>query len=130
MKSIYHTLTFILFFLIAEKISAQTISDEVSNETAYKMVKKYNGFLRFHNQTDGVIITAGELRKLLQGKSDTDSVTILFARTLKNTEDADRKNTRPTLLLKAYSAEKKTDVYYNLSAKGDLCPEPPCAPEQ
>lgn len=94
------------------------------------MIKKYNGFLKFHNQTDGLIMTAGDLRELLKETNDKDSVTLYFARTLKNTPDADGKNTRPTLVLKAYSAEKKTDVYYNLSAKGDLCPEPPCAPEQ
>ncbi len=130
MKKIYYILVFIIIFSIYKKASAQTTSAEMDNVTAKKMIKNYNGFLRFHNQTDGLIMKAGDLRELLKETNDKDNVILFFARTLKKTPDADGKNTRPTLLLKAYSAEKKTDVYYNLSAKGDLCPEPPCAPEQ
>lgn len=116
------------FYACAPRTVAAT-SERVLTEADYnEMIDNYDGKFRKHTKTDGLLIKAEELVKLLTPLGNQE-VSIMFAR-YANGEVVNDKTKRVTLLLKTHpNGIDKAPAYIDLGRAGTLCPLPHgCAP--
>lgn len=126
MKRIFLLFTFC--YCLINSATAQKIERIDNVAQLDKMKDDYEGFLRVHRRSDGVVVKVDELTKILEDLKGR-KVALVFARTLDD-QEPDKKR-RPTLLLKVFNlkynpaVDKLADkyIYYHIGADG-ICPQP------
>ncbi len=123
---------YLLFFSLGgcSTANVKDTPDRTLSDAEYKeMIDNYDGKLRNHRKTGGLIIGATELTNLLSSYQG-QNVSIVFARYLKGDVYKGKKK-RTTLLLVSYSNDADKRPQYLDLGKARLCPEPPdCVPRQ
>ena len=121
---------YLLFLTLQSCSTVNTLNTperELTNAEYEEMIDNYDGKLRNHRKTGGLIIGATELAGILK-QYEGQNISLVFARYLKG-DVYDGKKKRTTLLLMSFpNGKDKAPVYRDLG-KTRLCPEPPdCVP--
>ena len=127
------TIAACLLFFLLQGCASQKFSpgegDIVPLAVANEMIDNYEGLLRNHKKSDGMLISADELTQILQSYQG-QTIGLVFARYLKG-DPSDSRSKRATLLLKTFPNGIKSLPVYRDLGKGRICPEPQnCDPVQ